>query len=437
MSYALNTSHPLYANLVELIGVSGGTLVSLKTARTFTVSGTATFGSGTYGEHFSTVAGGYTMYGATFSPSIGLNTVTNPDMTILHVINNTVPDNSSGNRPVLSSTAANSPQLSYAYGPKLRSLAAYNSITQTGTTNRPGAHMATLTRTGATAHAVYHNGALDFSGGVCAGANSAVAYNSIGGVAGQTSLSADVVWLAVFDKALTSTEVSDLFATLGAGNSFGLVSSPLVTSGTVPAQTGSVSVAYSLNTSSYFSGSQTPFSYSVQAGTLPAGLTLNASTGVISGTPTTAGVSSGIVIRATDAGSNTADTNSFAITINAAATATTLSGPTSGINAVASSAFTVGANGVITGTVIITPSDAADGGTFAPTTVSISAGTPAGTFTYTPASIGTKTISTTNNGALTNPSSISYASNAATGTDVPVLNPRPASFGTHFFGLRR
>jgi len=39
---------------------------------------------------------------------------------------------------------------------------------------------------------------------------------------------------------------------------------------------------------------------------------------VISGTPTTAGVSSGIVIRATDATPNTADTNSFTITINAA-----------------------------------------------------------------------------------------------------------------------
>ena len=93
---------------------------------------------------------------------------------------------------------------------------------------------------------------------------------------------------------------------------------PVAFSGSVSNQTGTEGVAFSLNLSSYFSGSETPFAYSVQSGTLPAGLSLNTSTGVISGTPTTAGVSSGIVIRATDATPDTADTNSFSITINAA-----------------------------------------------------------------------------------------------------------------------
>lgn len=96
-----------------------------------------------------------------------------------------------------------------------------------------------------------------------------------------------------------------------------------------------------------------------------------------------------------------------------AATAVTLSGPTSGTVAVASTAFTVGADGTITGTVVVTPSDGGAGGTFAPTTVSISSASPTATFTYTAATTGAKTISVTNNGSLTNPSNITYTAAAA------------------------
>jgi len=102
----------------------------------------------------------------------------------------------------------------------------------------------------------------------------------------------------------------------------GGATTPVAFSGSVSNQTGTEGVVFSLSLSTYFSGTETPFAYSVQAGTLPAGLSLNSSTGVISGTPTTAGVSSGIVIRATDTTPNTADTNSFSITINAAGDAT-------------------------------------------------------------------------------------------------------------------
>lgn len=103
------------------------------------------------------------------------------------------------------------------------------------------------------------------------------------------------------------------------------------------------------------------------------------------------------------------------------ATATTLSGPSSGTTGVASTNFTVGANGTITGTVTVTPSDAANGGTFTPTSVAISSGTPTATFTYTPASTGVKTISISDDGGLTDATPLSYTSNAAADTTAPTL----------------
>lgn len=68
--------------------------------------------------------------------------------------------------------------------------------------------------------------------------------------------------------------------------------------------------------SSRFSGSLTPITYAA-VGTLPAGLSLS-SAGVLTGTPTVAGTYAGIIVRATDASANTADSNSFTITVSSA-----------------------------------------------------------------------------------------------------------------------
>jgi len=101
-------------------------------------------------------------------------------------------------------------------------------------------------------------------------------------------------------------------------------SSPVAFSGTVPAQSGTVGTAYTpLALASYFTGSFTPYTYSVFSGALPGGLSLNTSTGEITGTPTTAG-SFSAVVRATDTATNTANTGTIAWTI-LAAMATTVS----------------------------------------------------------------------------------------------------------------
>jgi hypothetical protein len=88
----------------------------------------------------------------------------------------------------------------------------------------------------------------------------------------------------------------------------------------------------------------------------------------------------------------------------------TLTGPSSGDPLVASSNFTVALplGGLVTGTITVTPNDGGDGGTFIPATVGLTTGAPSATFTYTPASVGVKTISATNNRGLINPANLTY-----------------------------
>lgn len=87
-----------------------------------------------------------------------------------------------------------------------------------------------------------------------------------------------------------------------------------------------------------------------------------------------------------------------------------LSGPSTGGVGVESTDFTVElpVGSAVFGSVTVTPSDGGDGGTFTPTTVNLSTIAPSATFTYTPASSGSKTISVTNNGGLTNPANLTY-----------------------------
>ncbi|MGC4033678.1 MAG: SGNH/GDSL hydrolase family protein [Tepidisphaeraceae bacterium] len=98
-----------------------------------------------------------------------------------------------------------------------------------------------------------------------------------------------------------------------------------------------------------------------------------------------------------------------------AATALTLSGPASGLNNNASTAFTVALSpgGSTSPTVAVVPSDGGSGGTFSPTSVTLSTATQSATFVYAPTTTGNRTISLSNSGGLTNPSGVTYQSQAA------------------------
>lgn len=131
------------------------------------------------------------------------------------------------------------------------------------------------------------------------------------------------------------TPATTYYMEVSATNSNGTTTSPIgsfttpaapltlsTTTGALPPAT--VGVAYSKTLTA--GGGQAPYSWAIASGTLPVGLTLNSSSGVISGTPAVDG-STSFVARVTDATSATA-TRTFSISTGAQPTATTYAATT-------------------------------------------------------------------------------------------------------------
>ena len=154
---------------------------------------------------------------------------------------------------------------------------------------------------------------------------------------------------------VTATSAAD--NTKSASLTITVTPAPSVT--TTAISSGTVNVAFSFTLQE--SGGVGPYTWSISSGTLPTGLTLNASTGAISGTPTTAGTAN-LTFKVADSGNpSLSATKALSLTISApalAVTTTSLPGADAGL------AYTVTVG--------------SSGGT-APVTWSISVGTlPAG-----------------------------------------------------------
>jgi len=90
---------------------------------------------------------------------------------------------------------------------------------------------------------------------------------------------------------------------------------------------------------------------------------------------------------------------------SSAATSYTFTGPTSGQDGVAQT-YTLQANGSTSA--VVTPATSGGSGTFSPTTVTLNGTNPV-TFSYTPSTAQTNTLSVTNGGGLSNPANITLA----------------------------
>jgi len=225
--------------------------------------------------------------------------------------------------------------------------------------------------------------------------------NSLGQITGKPTASGTFPFVA---------QVTDSVTQLSATQALSIIVAPVATITPATLPNGTVNIPYTSTTLTV--PGVTISNWAVTTNTLPAGLNLNPSTGVISGTPTAAG-SSTFTISATPGASLPAVVQSFTIVISAAPSVTITGLPSIGVAATQSTA-TVALSGAypsdITGTMTLTFAPAAGGAqnydakfaTGTGTTVSFTI--PAGSATFSvPVIIGTVAgvITITTNTSLT------------------------------------
>ncbi|MEP7456667.1 putative Ig domain-containing protein [Phyllobacterium sp. SB3] len=165
-----------------------------------------------------------------------------------------------------------------------------------------------------------------------------VSFNSAGQLSGTPSTS------GAFALNIRATDANGQFVS----QAFTLnVDAPTISVAPATLSAGSVASSYSETVSA--TGGTAPYSYAITAGSLPAGLTLNTSTGVISGTPTTE-INANFTVTATDSTGGAGPYNAsraYTLVINAptiSLPATTLA------NGTVATAYTATLNGASGGT---------------------------------------------------------------------------------------
>ncbi|WP_245606844.1 choice-of-anchor U domain-containing protein [Simplicispira psychrophila] len=200
------------------------------------------------------------------------------------------------------------------------------------------------------------------------------------------------------------------------------VSAPVLAVSPATLGGGTVGVAYSATVSA--SGGAAPYSYAITPGSLPAGLSLNASSGVISGTPTASGTSN-FTVTATDANSATG-ARAYSV---AMAVPITAPGAPTGVSATA---------GDTQASVIFTSPVSNGGATITGYTVTSSPGGLTGTGTSSPITVTglsngtayTFTVTATNSAGTGGASGVSNAVTPKASQIITFNNPGAQNFGT-------
>ena len=241
MALTFNSAHPLAGNVTHFIAVDGGALVEVKAgALSFTVDPDASFGTGTYGEHFRTKGLGYTPDGATWTPAIACDTASS-GWTIFLVVNG-VTQIWGGQGGIFDTDNSYAPNIKIdpvvpAQGD--------NSGFGTGTLSLSGAAgSVAVTRPAGDAPTTiaYKNGSVSVSATGSYG-NAGGQLLGIGGTGSGAAIDLNMVYVVVFNRVLTGTEISDLHATLGASHAFGLLTTGDTTSPVLTSPTGAATSA--------------------------------------------------------------------------------------------------------------------------------------------------------------------------------------------------
>lgn len=225
MALTLDTGHALYGNLLAFICVDDdNTVKDLVSGYTFTLESGASVGSGTWGNHLSTVKNGFSTQGATADTAIPLNTSTNSNITIFAAFNSITDGDGSS---CFVEGGSNHPNFK-ATGPSVSTMTGNNgSALVTGSTDveDTNAHTICGTRTGESSHELFIDASSEGTGGGWAFNTSNANIVRMGGASGQGSVTAEFVYYIIFDKVLSGTEITNLHNSLGSDNAFAMLNS--------------------------------------------------------------------------------------------------------------------------------------------------------------------------------------------------------------------
>ena len=156
-----------------------------------------------------------------------------------------------------------------------------------------------LTPSGGTGSYTY-----SYGGTLPAGLSLDTSTGAVTGTPTATYATASVVFSVQDANAVVANTTSTVSFTVGAA------SATITAIATTTAQSLTVGTAMASFSPLTASGGATPYTYSVTTGTLPAGLSLNVTTGAVTGTPTTTSAAADVVFSVKDANNAVASTTS-------------------------------------------------------------------------------------------------------------------------------